>query len=103
MNLLGDELVEDRYGNGTVGHCRKKSNSPMAHVPATDGYLVARLDIAVLKKDVHLLYLASHVLILESGALIVGKSIKVPMLDDAFLYIRIETWYLLRNIQLSIK
>ena len=92
MDLLGIELVQDGNGDGAVGECRQEGNGPLRGVAATEGYLVALLDATVLEKDVHFLDLSCHIMELKRLAFVVGQSITVPIVDDAFLYKRVETW-----------
>ena len=83
--LLGFELVEDGYHDGTIGHCGQKGDSPVCTVASADGNLVSRLNPGRFKQNVKLLNFASHILVLEGHALIVGEGIEIPMINDALL------------------
>ena len=64
VNLVGHELMQDRYGYGTIGERGQEGTGPGRTVAAAEGYLVTLLHTAILKQDVQLLYLARHVMIL---------------------------------------
>jgi len=83
--LLGFELMEDGHNDGAIGHCGQKGDSPVCTVASADGNLVSRLNPGRFKQNVKLLNFASHILVLEGHALIVGEGIEIPMINDALL------------------
>ena len=96
--LVGGELVEDGYCYCSVGECCEERYRPVGAVASAEGYLVAFLHTTVLEHDVQFLYLASHVVILQCGSFVVSESIKVPVVDNAFLNQCVKTWYLIHNV-----
>ena len=84
--LVGGEFMEDGNGYRTIGEGGEEGRGPAGAVAPAEGYLVAALHAAALKHDVQFLYLPRHIVILQRDSLVVGKCIKVPVLDDAFLY-----------------
>ena len=93
VNLVGGELVEDGYGNGAIGECGQESHRPTGTITTAKGYLVALHHTAVLEHDVQFLYLPCHVMVLQGCTLVIGQSVKVPMVDDAFFDQRVKAWY----------
>jgi len=72
VNLLAIKLVENGYCHSAIGERGEKGNGPMGGVTAADGYLIALLNIAVLKEYMQFFNFSCDVMILESGSLIVG-------------------------------
>ena len=93
MNLVCHELMEDRYGDSSVGQGGKESHSPLTGVTSAEGYLVALYHTTVLKQDVQFFYLTCHVMELQGGSFVVSQCIEVPIVDDALLYKLIKTGY----------
>ena len=93
MHLVGHKLMENGHGNGPVREHGKKGGSPVGTIAAAECNLVTLHYSGVLEHDVELLYLACHIVILQSTAFIVSQRVTVPVLDDALLYEFIETWY----------
>ena len=62
----------------------------MGRVTAADGYLIALLDITVLKEDMEFFYLAGDIMKLKGGSFIVGECILIPIVDDRTLDICVE-------------
>ena len=73
VNLLCIELMQDGYGDSTVGECSEEGHCPLAGVTPAEGYLVAFLDTAVLKQDVQFLNLTRHIVELQRLTLEVGR------------------------------
>jgi hypothetical protein len=63
----------------------------MGRVATAYSYLVALLDIAILKEDMKFFYLTSDIVELEGGSLIVSECILIPVVDDRALDICVET------------
>ena len=94
MDLFGIELMQDGYGNGTVGERGQECNSPLRGVAATKGNFVATLDAAVLEENMDFLDLTGYIMELQGLSLVVCERITIPIVNDAFLYECIKTWYL---------
>ena len=97
MNLVGQELVQDRDCYSAIGQCGQKRHSPLTGISSTHGYLVTTLYPTVLEQNMQFLYLSSHIVELQSSSLIVSQSIEIPIVDDALLYELIETWVVFHN------
>ena len=93
VNLVGSELVQDRHCYGSVGQSGEECYSPAGAVASAQGYLVAFNYAAAFEHYVQFLYLACHVVILQSGPLKVGQGILVPIGDDALFDKSVKTRY----------
>ena len=98
VNLVGHELMQNGHGNGSIGQRSQKGYSPLAGVATAEGYLVTLHDTTVFKQDVQLLYLTSHIVILQGGSLVVCQRIEIPIVDDALLNQLIKAGYVFHNI-----
>ena len=91
--LLRRELMEYRHGHRSIRQCGEKRHRPARAVASAKGYLVAFLHAAVLKHDVQFLYLACHIMVLQSSALEVCERVIVPVAYYALLDESVETVY----------
>ena len=93
VNLFGLELILYRNHDGTIGNNGQEGYCPLAAISSANSYLVALYHTAVLEQDVELFYLSGYIMILQCCSFVIGKSIQMPIVDDALLNIRVETWY----------
>ena len=93
INLIGRELVQYRHRHSPVSQRGKEGNGPIGTIAAADGNLVTTLYPTVLENNMQLFYLAGYVFILQRYPFIVSQSIEIPIINNASLDVRIETWY----------
>ena len=60
--LFGIELMQDGYGDGSIGEGGDEGHGPLGGVTSAEGDLVTLLNPAVLKKDVQFLYLSGYIM-----------------------------------------
>ena len=83
MDIVGLELMQDRHGNGTIGQCSQKGNTPVGAIASAKRNLVARNNTSLLEHDVQLLDTTSHIFVLQSATSVVGQRITIPVGLDA--------------------
>ena len=93
MDLFGLKFVLNRYDNCTIRDDGQEGCRPLTTISTTYSNLVAFLHVTVFEQYVKFLDFSSYIVILQRGALVIGERIKIPVLDDALLNIRVETWY----------
>ena len=71
VDIAGLELMEKRHRDCAVCHCGEEGHSPVCLVARTESHLVALLQSALFKHDVHLLNPAGHIPVMKGNALIV--------------------------------
>ena len=94
MDLLWHKLVQDRHGDSSIGKSCQEGHCPVGTVSTAKGNLVTFYYARILEHDVQFLYFACYIVKLQGSSLVVGKSIHVPMVDDALLDKCIKAWYL---------
>ena len=72
MYIIRLELMQDRHNHRTIGDGSQEGHSPMRAVTSANRNFVAFLYATTLKDDMQLLYLSSHILVLQRGTLIVS-------------------------------
>ena len=73
--LVCGEFMENRYCHCSIRERSEKCYGPVAHITPAEGYLVAPVNVAVLKENMEFLNLACNVLILKRSAFIVCQGI----------------------------
>ena len=85
VDVPGLELVQQRDGNGTVGHRGQETDRPVGLVAGNDDDLVAGPDPVMLVGQVHLRDAARKVTVQERLALVVGKGGTPPVIAETLL------------------
>ena len=82
VDVPGLELVEQRDGNGPIGHGGQETDRPVGLVAGNDDDLVAGNDPVVLVGQVHLRDAAGKVAVQERLALVVGQGRTPPVIAE---------------------
>ena len=85
VDVPGLELVEQRDGNGPVGHRGQETDRPVGLVAGDDDDLVAGNDPVMLVGQVHLRDAAREVAVQERLALVVGQGGTPPVIAETLL------------------
>ena len=100
MHLVGHELMQDGHSHGTIGEHSQIGGGPVGTVASAKGNLVALHHPTVLKHDMQFLNLTCHIMVLQRSSFKIGECIAIPVVDDALLDERVETWYRFHTIGL---
>jgi len=65
----------------------------MGTVAATNGNLIAFLDAACFEEQVYFFYLSGYVFVLQSGTVIVGEGVQIPVFLNTILNIGDKTLF----------
>ena len=92
VNLLRQELMQDRHRHSAVCQGGQEGYSPACAVAAADGDFVSVLHAGGFENDVEFLDDTCYVLVVERLNAIVAEGIQLPVLFQAFQNTGVETW-----------
>jgi hypothetical protein len=93
MYVVGLEFVKDSHSYCPVSNDAQEGSRPVCTVAPAQRDFVPFFDSCVFEQDMHFFYLSGYIMILQCCSFVIGKSIQMPIIDDALLNIRVETWY----------
>lgn len=85
MYVVGLEIVENRHCHDAVGNRGNGGDSPVGAVSSAQGYLVARFQSGIFKKQMQFGNFACDVAVLERLSLKVGHGGETPVVADGLL------------------